>query len=179
MAWYGSKAKTLEPRGHIMHHTDSANEVPSAKDTHNATSTAKHSVDLVATLDNVDRAIDFVRIGLSEQLCPSNIQHKVYVALEELTVNVCNYAYVDQPQPGMMHVSYACADDPSSITIAIVDQGIPFNPLTREDPTKPKSAQEAKIGGLGIFMVKKTMDEFTYSYDDATKSNVVTFKKYW
>ena len=140
---------------------------------------ARGSIELVATLENVEQAIGFVRAELDKRLCPLDVQHKIFVALEELVVNVCNYAYLNQPQPGVVRLSYVYSSNPSSIAVTLVDQGVPFNPLTRSDPTRPKSVQEARIGGLGIFMVKKTMDEFTYQYDKATQSNVVSFKKSW
>ena len=105
------------------------------------------------------------------------MQHKVEVALEELFVNICSYAYKGQDEPGSAQVSYAYVADPSSITVELRDQGVPFDPLQRKDPTKPSSIQETKVGGLGIFMVKKTMDDFIYMRDDDT--NVVVFKKGW
>jgi len=77
----------------------------------------------------------------------------------------------------MVTVRYVYRTDPSSITVELSDKGVPFNPLTREDPTKPSSIQETKIGGLGIFMVKKYMDDFAYVYDK--DRNVVAVKKSW
>ena len=74
-------------------------------------------------------------------------------------------------------MSYAYSTNPSAITIELRDQGTPFDPVKREDPTKPSSIQETKIGGLGIYMVKKTMDDLIYMYDHG--SNVVVFKKGW
>ena len=61
------------------------------------------------------------------------------------------------------------------MTIELRDQGIPFDPLTREDPTKPASIQETKVGGLGIFMTKKIMDDVTYAYRDG--QNILMLKK--
>ncbi|MDO4796570.1 MAG: SpoIIE family protein phosphatase, partial [Coriobacteriales bacterium] len=128
-----------------------------------------------ATLDHLEEVTAMVDEELEKRLCPVGVQHKVDVALEELFVNVCRYAYANQREPGEVQVSYSYGAEPSAITIELRDQGIPFDPLTREDPTKPSSAQEAKIGGLGIFMVKRSMDDFVYVYDKG--SNVVVFKK--
>ncbi len=135
------------------------------------------SIKVPATLDHLGDAIALVSGELERRLCPLDVQHKVEVALEELFVNICSYAYKGQDEPGSAQVSYAYVADPSSITVELRDQGIPFDPLQRKDPTKPSSIQETKVGGLGIFMVKKTMDDFIYMRDDDT--NVVVFKKGW
>jgi anti-sigma regulatory factor (Ser/Thr protein kinase) len=74
-------------------------------------------------------------------------------------------------------VSYLCTSHPRGIVIALVDKGWPFDPLTRKDPTKPTSIQEAKIGGLGIFMTKKSVDDIAYMR--AGDKNVVVFGKMW
>ena len=133
----------------------------------------------VATIDNVECAIEFVNAELNRRLCPPNVLNKIDIALEELLVNVCNYAYVDREEPGDVQISYIYLADPQSITIQISDQGIPFDPLTRKDPKKPASIQDMGIGGLGIYMVKKSMDDFSYVYDEQEMSNKVVIKKTW
>lgn len=130
-----------------------------------------------ATLEHLDEAQAVIDEELEKRLCPVSVQHKIDVAFEELFVNVCRYAYAGQREPGSVQVSYAYSVDPSAMIIELRDQGIPFDPVTREDPTKPSSIQEAKIGGLGIFMVKRSMDDLIYTYDKG--SNVVVFKKGW
>ena len=130
-----------------------------------------------ATLDHFEEVMNLVGGELERRLCPVGVMHKIEIALEELFVNVCNYAYAEQGEPGMVTVRYVYRTNPSSITVELSDNGVPFNPLTREDPTKPSSIQEARIGGLGIFMVKKYMDDFAYVYDK--DRNVVAVKKSW
>ena len=61
------------------------------------------------------------------------------------------------------------------LAFSLRDAGIPFNPLEREDPDISLSAQNRDIGGLGIFMVKKTMDDVTYMYENG--HNVLTIRK--
>ena len=136
-----------------------------------------NSITVPATLDHLEEAESLIRAELEQRLCPVSVISKVEVALEELFVNVCRYAYADQKEPGQVQVSYTYGANPSAITIELRDQGIPFDPIKKEDPTKPSNAQEAKIGGLGIFMVKKSMDDFFYMRD--RDSNVVVFKKGW
>lgn len=91
--------------------------------------------------------------------------------------NVCNYAYAGQETVGNVTVSYAYGTDPSSITVELRDSGTPFDPVRRQDPTKPSSIEETSVGGLGILMVKRTMDDFIYVRDD--NENVVVFRKGW
>jgi sigma-B regulation protein RsbU (phosphoserine phosphatase) len=135
------------------------------------------SITLPATLDQLGVVERMINEELEKRLCPVGVMRKIEVALEELFVNVCRYAYADQREPGEVQVSYAYSTNPSAITIELRDQGTPFDPVKREDPTKPSSIQETKIGGLGIYMVKKTMDDLIYMYDHG--SNVVVFKKGW
>ena len=135
------------------------------------------SVTLTATIDNLGAANSLIASELEARLCPVDVQHKVEMALEELFVNVCRYAYADQEAPGTVKVSYAYGTNPSSITIELRDKGVPFDPIKRKDPTMPTSAQEAKIGGLGIYMARKMMDDFTYMRHGDT--NVVVIKKGW
>ncbi len=135
------------------------------------------SLTVPATLEHLEEVTALIDDELESRLCPVGVQHKIDVALEELFVNVCRYAYANQREPGEVQVSYSYSAEPSAMTIELRDQGVPFDPLTREDPTKPSNAQEAKIGGLGIFMVKRSMDNFVYTYDKG--SNIVVFKKGW
>lgn len=138
---------------------------------------ASGSITVTATLDHLYDVIDLVETEMNHRLCPVGIQHKVEIALEELFVNVCRYAYADKDEPGDVTVSYVYSGESKSITVELRDSGIPFNPVTLEDPTKPSDIQEAKIGGLGIFMVKKSMDDLVYEHDG--DYNVVTFTKGW
>ena len=138
---------------------------------------ATGTLTLPAEIDNIGKAMDLVMSELVRRLCPISIQNKVAVALEELLVNICRYAYANEDKPGDMQISYAYSTDPSAITVELRDQGIPFDPIKREDPTTPKDIREVKVGGLGIYMVKKSMDDFVYMRDG--NSNVVVIKKGW
>ena len=131
----------------------------------------------VATLDNLPAMMEPIQKELSDRLCPMGVMNKIEIALEEMLVNVCRYAYASEEQPGKVQVSYVYTGNPSSITVELRDWGVPFDPLTRKDPTAPASIQEAKIGGLGIFMTKKSVDDMSYMRDD--DANVVVFKKSW
>ena len=140
-------------------------------------SDAAGSIVVPATLEHLGTAERMVAEELERRLCPQGVQHKVEVALEELFVNVCSYAYAGQDAPGEVAVSYSYDVNPPTIEVELRDAGVPFNPVTREDPTKPSSIQEATIGGLGIFMVKKSVDELVYRREG--NDNIVSFKKSW
>jgi anti-sigma regulatory factor (Ser/Thr protein kinase) len=66
---------------------------------------------------------------------------------------------------------------PNSLIVSLTDWGIPFDPLAKEDPVAPSSAAEAKIGGLGILMVKRLADDVSYLRDG--DANVIAFRKNW
>ena len=66
-------------------------------------------------------------------------------------------------------------ENPLSVIITFIDNGIPYDPLKKEDPDITLSAEERDIGGLGIYMVKKTMDAVSYEYKDGC--NILTIKK--
>ena len=130
-----------------------------------------------ATLASLVRVTDFVHDELSRRLCPIDVQNQIDVALEELLVNVCNYAYANKDEPGDMRIHYVYGASPNSITIQITDWGEPFNPLDRSDPATVSSIADAKVGGLGIFMTKRMVDDLSYMRDN--DANVIAFRKVW
>lgn len=77
---------------------------------------------------------------------------------------IASYAYA--PGTGIATVCIEIDDDPPVATIAISDSGVPFDPLKKVDPDATLPAEEREIGGLGIFMTKKAMDEVRYEYKD-------------
>lgn len=95
----------------------------------------------------------------------------INTALEEVFVNVSKYAYNDG---GVVEITLSKTND--KITFIFKDSGKKFNPLEKEDPNITASSEEREIGGLGIFMVKKIMDEVYYEYTN--NQNVLTLVKY-
>lgn len=136
-----------------------------------------NSLTLPARIDNLERVFGLVQDELELRECPSSVCNQINIALEELFVNVCSYAYESSTGPGRVRIDTVFGDSPHALTVRMIDWGVPFDPLVRKDPTKPATIQEAKIGGLGIFMVKKSVDEISYQHVDGT--NVVTFRKQW
>ncbi len=114
---------------------------------------------------------DFVNAELEAHDCPIATQMLIEVSLEELFVNIAHYAYPDGG--GWAEIRVSVVDGVASVTL--IDAGIPYDPLAKPDPDVTLSAEERQIGGLGIYMVKKKMDEMTYEYRDG--KNVLTIKK--
>ncbi len=114
-------------------------------------------------------------VFLEEELDKAKVHPKYMVtlgvALEELFVNVAHYAYPDSS--GTVKIGIDASGD--SIVIQLTDSGIPFDPTALPDPDIKASAEERKIGGLGIYMVKKSMDTMTYEYRD--NQNILTISK--
>jgi serine/threonine-protein kinase RsbW len=95
------------------------------------------------------------------------------IAVEELYVNIARYAY--HPEIGNATVRCTVGGDPLQVTVQFLDGGKPYNPLLNEDPNVTLTAEERSIGGLGIYMVKKSMDEIEYQYLE--EKNVLTIRK--
>ena len=98
---------------------------------------------------------------------------QIDVAVEEIFVNIANYAY--NPDIGSAGITVETQEDPLSVVITFTDGGVPYDPLKKPDPDVTLPAEERQIGGLGIYMVKKSMDDISYDYKDG--KNILTLKK--
>ncbi|MCR5774092.1 MAG: ATP-binding protein [Lachnospiraceae bacterium] len=131
------------------------------------------NITLEARIDNLNQVLDFVNERLEANDCPVKTQIQIDVAVEEIFVNVASYAYT--PDVGSVTVCVAVGGDPLEVTISFTDSGIPYDPLAKEDPDVTLSAEQRQIGGLGIYMVKKSMDHVSYEHKDG--QNVFTIRK--
>jgi len=144
------------------------------KVTCNVTDNSITRLSILATDENLGIVLDAVEAALSENDCPMAVISQIQIAVEEMFVNVAHYAYKDTPDGvGEAQIELECA--PGVFRMLLMDQGVPYNPLEKEDPDITLSAEERDIGGLGIFMVKKMMDEVSYEHDGT--SNRLTFVK--
>lgn len=124
----------------------------------------------------------FVETRLEEAGCSPKNQMKIMIALEELFVNVAHYAYSgadaqsghdgQNVQDGKVAIDLDF--EGGDMILSLKDSGRPFNPLEKADPDVTLSAEERNIGGLGIFMVKKSMDEVSYRYEEGC--NIITIR---
>ena len=112
--------------------------------------------------DNLQVVMDFVDDYLDADGCPMKTKIKIDLSVEELFVNIANYAYGDKTGEAEISIS----KENGEYVIVLKDSGIPYNPLEKEDPDITLSAEERQIGGLGIFLVKKNMDSVAYSYEN-------------
>lgn len=128
---------------------------------------------IAATVENIEAVTAFVDEQLEALDCPVKAQMQIDIAIDELFGNIAHYAY--NPDVGEATVRVEVMEDPLSVVITFIDGGVPYDPLTQADPDITLSAEERAIGGLGIFMVKKTMDEITYRYENG--SNILSIRK--
>jgi anti-sigma regulatory factor (Ser/Thr protein kinase) len=126
-----------------------------------------------AIIENIPIVTDFVSGELEAYDCPMKVITKVEIAIDELFGNIAHYAY--KPNVGQATVTVEVLQNPKMAVVTFIDQGTPYNPLARKDPDITLSAAERPIGGLGIYMVKKSMDDVLYEYKDGR--NVLTIKK--
>ncbi len=119
---------------------------------------------LDAKVDNLPQLLSVIDEELENAGCSMKGQMQIDVAVEEIFVNVASYAYEDGSGSCTIQVDIDPAN--SYVTITFIDEGIPYNPLAKEDPDVTLSADEREIGGLGIFIVKKSMDKTAYERKD-------------
>ena len=126
-----------------------------------------------ATDGELANVLNFVTEELESCDCPPKAQMQIEVAVEELFVNIAHYAY--SPEIGMATVRVSVKEEPLTVEITFIDNGVQYDPLAKPDPDVTLSAEERGIGGLGIYMVKKSMDDIQYEYKDGR--NILTIKK--
>lgn len=124
-----------------------------------------------AEIEQLDAVTAFLEEELEKVDCSPKLTITFAIALEELFVNVAHYSYPGSK--GTVKIGIDTSD--GVVTVRLVDTGIPFDPVAKPDPDITESAEERKIGGLGIYMVKKSMDSMEYEYLD--KQNILTIKK--
>ena len=117
---------------------------------------------IAAEIEKLPEVAAFVEEQLEKNDCPMKAQMQINIALEELFVNIAHYAYPDGEGEAELLVDVT----PEYAEITLIDSGIPYDPLAKPDPDVTLSAEERSIGGLGIFMTKKMMDDIAYEYKD-------------
>lgn len=127
---------------------------------------------LPAKLESLDPAVKFIK-ERAEKLgfAPDKVYH-IELAAEEIIVNVINYAYPGKE--GDFEIT-CTAREGKSLEVEVIDWGIHFNPLEKEDPKMDISVQERQIGGLGIYLVRQNMDEVVYKREG--DRNILYFRK--
>ncbi|MDR2702465.1 MAG: SpoIIE family protein phosphatase [Spirochaetaceae bacterium] len=143
------------------------------------------SMEIKASLENLNTVLDFVNNELKQHGCPSGIQGEIDIAVEEIFVNIANYAYV--PEYSAEQVLTSEGSTPAAGNIAILisvtdkmvirfeDTGRPYNPIEQAAPDLTIPPAKREPGGLGVFLVKKLMDNIEYSRTE--NKNVLVMEK--
>ncbi|MBQ7057882.1 MAG: ATP-binding protein [Firmicutes bacterium] len=126
-----------------------------------------------ARLENLEKVIGFISQNLEEAGGSPAIEIQVHLAVEEIFVNVASYAYEPETGPVTVQCGLSGTD---RFVIVFIDQGVPYDPLAKEDPDVTLEIEERQIGGLGIFLAKQYMEEMSYRYENG--SNILTMIKY-
>ncbi len=120
-------------------------------------------LEIVAKRENLPQVTEFIDLQLEKINCELKKQLQLDIAVEEIYINIASYAYDGNEGPS--EIIFDTVDN-DNVSITFLDSGVPYNPLAKEDPDITLSAAERQIGGLGIFMVKQSMDDMKYEYKD-------------
>ena len=126
-----------------------------------------------ARVDALSDVLGFVDETLESYECPMKTQTAICVALEEVFVNIAHYAYGGKDGTVVFNIGFD--EQTRKVTFQMIDEGVQFDPLKKPDPDITLSAEDREIGGLGIFITKKTMDSVTYAYENG--KNILTMIK--
>lgn len=117
-----------------------------------------------ATIENIAEVTAFAEEELEKYDCPMKAQMQIGIAIDELFGNIAHYAYA--PGTGKATVCIELEENPRAVAVTFIDGGVPYNPLAKPDPDVTLTTKDRQIGGLGIYMVKKSMDSVYYEYKD-------------
>ncbi len=126
-----------------------------------------------AAVENIPALTEFVEAELDAVDCPMKAKMQLTMAIDEIAANIAQYAYA--PGTGPVTLRFAFEEETRTVTLTFLDKGMPYDPLKKEDPDVSLSAEDRPIGGLGIYLVKKTMDSVAYEYKFGR--NVLTIEK--
>lgn len=128
-----------------------------------------------AVVENLQQVIDFATEHLEARDCPMKTVMQMELVIEEIFVNIASYAY--NPETGPATFCMEFEENPATVLMTFIDRGKPYNPLAKEDPDTSLDIDERNVGGLGIFLVKKNVDEISYKYEDG--KNILFMKKFF
>ena len=128
---------------------------------------------LAATAENAAAAADFVEEQLEDIDCPPKARNHINIAVDELYINIASYAYGESG--GDVTIRVETWEEPRGVSVTFIDSGAPFDPLAAPEPDITLPLAKRGVGGMGILMVKKLMDEAVYEYRDGR--NIMTVKK--
>ena len=126
-----------------------------------------------AIVEQIETVTEFVNAELEKLDCPMKARIQLDIAIDEIVSNISYYAYGEKT--GSVTVRIEALQEENGVQLMFLDSGVPYDPLTRQDPDISAEIEERKEGGLGIFLVRKTMDDMKYEYKDG--QNCLTIRK--
>ena len=126
-----------------------------------------------AIVEQIETVTEFVNAELEKLDCPMKARIQLDIAIDEIVSNIAYYAYGEKT--GSVTVRIEALQKENGVQLMFLDSGVPYDPLTRQDPDMSAEIEERKEGGLGIFLVRKTMDDMKYEYKDG--QNCLTIRK--
>ena len=130
-------------------------------------------LEIDAKRENLPQVLAFLDSHLESRGCSMKVQMQLDIAVEEIFVNIASYAY--GAESGKAVIQLREAHNPEGVSVTLIDRGTPYNPLEKPDPDTTLAMEDRPIGGLGIYMVKKSMDDLAYAYRD--NCNMLTLYK--
>ncbi len=125
----------------------------------------------IAKDTNLDEVMSFVEEKLVDECCSPKVLAQIGLCVEEIFVNIAKYAYQEREDSVTVGVKL----EGDSLIVRFADHGIPYDPLSKKDPDITLSAADRPVGGLGVYLVKQTMDDVKYEFKNGR--NVLTMKK--
>ena len=126
-----------------------------------------------AIVEQIETVTEFVNAELEKLDCPMKARIQLDIAIDEIVSNIAYYAYGEKT--GSVTVRIEALQEENGVQLMFLDSGVPYDPLTRQDPDISAEIEERKEGGFGIFLVRKTMDDMKYEYKDG--QNCLTIRK--
>ena len=133
----------------------------------------KHEKTMQASLESIPEITGWVDQLLTKAGCTVKARRQIDVALDEILSNIARYAYPEKE--GSMTVEIDMDEETGMLSLTFRDEGVPFDPLAKEEPDVTLGVRERAVGGLGIFLVKKMMDEVIYRREG--KQNILSLHK--
>jgi len=170
---YGLLAAVKKEVDNFADGTEQADDITMLALKINNTASTVKKLEIDAIIENLNIALDFINAELEQHGCSGGLQSKIDIAVEEIFVNISDYAY--SPNIGKAFIYISVTD---KIVIRFEDTGKPYNPLEKPDPDLNIPLMERDIGGLGVFMVKKLMDNVEYTRVDNKNVLVMTKEEF-
>ena len=130
-------------------------------------------ISVEAKLENLERVNEFVEYCLKDRDCSAKVKMQLELVVEEIFTNIANYAYGGNV--GNVTIEGSLVDGTAKFKLKFMDRGGPYNPLERPDPDINAGIADRPVGGLGIYLVKKNVDDVTYQHKDG--QNILTIEK--